>query len=104
LGLVQKEADPQARSAALDLLATACGSSTDSEAASYFNQAAVPELRSAALQGDDSMKLASVMTLSRVRTSESRRALDEILAQTTDPRVAEAARKAIQRQTNPGRR
>ncbi len=93
--LAQAELEPEARFAALDLLAVACHDSPSSPAFAFFEQTAVPELKAAALQSADShQRLSAVIILHRAETPEAARALEEIGRLSNDPRVVKAARPA----------
>ena len=96
LALAQKETDPAARLAGLQTLARACGSDAPPEVLAYFNQTAVPELKNAALTGENSQdRLTAVMALGQAGTAESRDALQQLAASSPDHRVAEAAQAAL---------
>jgi HEAT repeat protein len=110
LGLAQNETDPEARLAALELLASASGSATlpGSDAASlsavvnYFNGTAVPELKNTALNsGSQQERLSSVSALALARTPDATAALTEISGASKDPRVLEAANAALSRAQKP---
>ena len=96
LALAQKETDPAARLAGLQTLARACGSDAPPEVLTYFNQTAVPELKNAALTGENPQdRLTAVMALGQAGTAESRDALQQLAASSPDHRVAEAAQAAL---------
>jgi HEAT repeat protein len=96
LSLTQKEFEPSARLAALNLLAEGCRSRPSSELLNYFNASAVPELKSIALTDRESQRrLSSVMTLRRADTAESVNALQEIAQRSTDTRTVDAANSAL---------
>lgn len=96
LALAQKESDPGARMAGLDLLAQGCQEAPTPELLSYFNQVAVPELKNSALTGDDlGSRMASVMSLGRSGTDEAAGALQEIAQQSPDRQIRTAAQTAL---------
>ncbi len=98
LGLVQKETQPQARLAGLDLLARGLSEQPTPETLAFFNQTGVPELKDSALNASDSHdRLACVIALQRAHTPESAEALEQIASLSGDPRVAQAARAAVPR-------
>ena len=102
LSLVQGETAAEARLAGLDLIASTLRNEPAPEATQFFDQTAVPELQSLALEGTTSHdRLASVVTLRRAGTSESMRALEQIAAGSKDRKVAEAAQAALPK---PGRK
>src|SRR5262249_32831860 len=73
--LAQSEHEPAARLASLDLLAAACRQAPSTEALSFFDQTAVPELKDSAINGPElHLRLASVMALRRAQTPESLKA------------------------------
>ena len=96
LSLVQGETAAEARLAGFDLMASTLRNEPIPEATQFFDQTAVPELQSLALD-----RLASVVTLRRAGTSESMRALEQIAAGSKDRKVAEAAQAALPK---PGRK
>jgi HEAT repeat protein len=110
LGLVQNEADPDARLAALELLASASRSATSpgadasslSAVLNYFNGTAVPELKKTALNsGSQQDRLSSVSALALARTPEATAALTEISGTSKDPHVLEAVNVALTRGQKP---
>jgi len=96
LKLVGQESDPNARLAALDLLAASSHSAESEGVLAFFNDTAVPELKRSAL-GADSLqdRLSAVMTLRKAGTTESLAALAEIAKQSSQPKIVEAARASI---------
>ena len=90
LALVQKESDPEARLAGLDLLSKNCASGASPDLLNYFNQTAVPELKNIALSGEDSQdRLTATATLGQAGTPEALAALQDIASRSTDPRVVQ---------------
>lgn len=95
LALVQKENDPSARLAALGLAAAACDSASP-ELLTYFNQTAVPELRTMAESGSDlGDRLNSVMALGRAGTPEALQALEEVARNSRDASTLEAVQSIL---------
>jgi HEAT repeat protein len=92
MALAQKETDPAARLAGLELLGRACGPDSTPDLLSFFNQTAVPELTKAALSGDNpQQRLNSVQALSQAGTPESIHALQQIAGSSGDPAIVAAA-------------
>ena len=82
LAAVQREKNPSARVAGLDLLARMLRDQPDSQLLNFFDRTAIPELKNIALTGgnfDD--RQAAVIALTRARTSAAQAALREIAAQ-----------------------
>jgi HEAT repeat protein len=95
LALAQKESDPAARLAALGMAAAACDTASP-ELLAYFNQTAVPELRTTAVSGSDlGDRLNSVMALGRAGTPEALQALEEVARTSRDPSTVEAAQSIL---------
>lgn len=85
---VQKESDPAARVAGLDLLAKQLRDHPTAELQTYFEQTAIPELRKTVLSGETSdERMAAVIALTRARTPGAMATLQDAWQQTTDPRV-----------------
>jgi HEAT repeat protein len=97
LRLTQNENDAAARLAGFELLARSCGAGASTELLSFFNERAVPELKSAALSGGTPNRLASVLALRNAGTPESLNALQEIGRLSTDAAVVRAAQAAVVR-------
>ncbi len=92
LETLRRESDYAARMAGYNLLASAVSIGTSARAVDFFNDQAIPELRQAALQGEDvQMKLLAIIALQRARTGEAREALREIARSARDRRVKNAA-------------
>ena len=95
LALVQKESDPAARLAVLGMAAAACETGSP-ELLAYFNQTAVPELRTTAVSGSDlGDRLNSVLTLGRAGTPEALQALEEVARTSRDASTVEAAQSIL---------
>ena len=95
---VQKEADPSARVAGLDLLAKQLRDHPTPELQAYFEQTAIPELKRTILSGETSgERMVAVIALTRARTPSAMAALQEAGQQTTDPKV----KASVQRMFNP---
>ena len=93
LPLVQNETNTTARLAGLEYLAGTVRSSSTPEVAVFFNQTAVPELKSTALNSDNSQnRLAAVLALQRAGTPEAIVALQTIAQQSKDQKVLSAVR------------
>lgn len=85
---VQKESDPAARVAGLDLLAKQLRDHPTAELQAYFEQTAIPELKKTILSGPTSdERMAAIVALTRARTPGAVAALQEASQQATDPRV-----------------
>jgi HEAT repeat protein len=95
LALVQREADPTARVAGMDLLASSLRNNPTPEVQTFFDQTAAPALKNAALTGESSHeRMAAVIALVRASTPSAIAALQEVAQQATDPRVKASAAKA----------
>jgi HEAT repeat protein len=95
--LAQNETQTDVRTAALDLLAQTYQNRPSPELLVYFDQSAVPVLRSTALQAENTYeRMNAVLALRRAMTSQSVGALEEITRQSNDPKIMEAAAKALQ--------
>ena len=93
---VQKETDATARQAGLGILAELCHSAPTAELLAYFKQTAVPELENRALTGTDlQQRLDSVMSLRRAGIPESLTALQQIVQQSTERKIVDAAQAAL---------
>jgi len=93
LPFIQNESDPTSRLAGLDFLAGSLRAATAPEVLTFFNQTAVPELQSNALNSDNSQaRLASVLALNRAGTPEAIAALKVIVQKSTDQKVISAVR------------
>jgi HEAT repeat protein len=96
LALVQREADPTARIAGMDLLASALRNNPTPEVQAYFDQTAAPALKNAALTGDTSSdRMAAIIALVRASTPSAMSALQEVAQQATDQRVRDSAARAV---------
>ncbi len=95
LALVQREADPTARVAGMDLLASALRNNPTPEVQTFFDQTAAPALKNAALTGESGHeRMAAVIALVRASTPSAISALQEVAQQATDPKVKDAATRA----------
>ena len=96
LALVQRETDPTALTAGMDLLARTLRDNPTSELQNYFDQTAAPALQNMALSGETSSeRIAAVIALIRASTPSAMSALQDIAQQSTDPRVQQAAARII---------
>jgi HEAT repeat protein len=88
---ISNESDPDARAAGYDLLAKNIGTLKNTDLKERFENAIVPELKQSALTADKlNSRLSAIITLRRANTEQSRRALEEIAAQSKDNRILEA--------------
>ena len=95
LALAQKESDPAARLAVLGMAAAACETGSP-ELLAYFNQTAVPELRTTAVSGSDlGDRLSSVLALGRAGTPDALQALEEVARTSHDASTVEAAQSIL---------
>ena len=96
LALVQRETDPTARLAGMDLLAKTLHDNPTPELQTFFDQTAAPALKSAALTGEHGgERMAAVIALIRASTPSAMSALQDLAQQSTDPRVKDSAAKAV---------
>ena len=96
LALVQRETDPAARIAGMDLLASALRNNPTPAVQTYFDQTAAPALKNTALTGESSSeRMAAVLALSHASTPAAMSALQELALQATDPRVQQSATKIV---------
>ena len=96
LALVQREADPSARVAGMDLLAASLRDNPTPEVQTFFDQTAAPALKNSALTGETSHeRMAAVIALVRASTPSAIAALQEVAQQSTDPRIKASAAKAV---------
>jgi HEAT repeat protein len=96
LALVQRETDPAARIAGMDLLASALRNNPTPAVQTYFDQTAAPALKNTALTGESSSeRMAAVMALVHASTPAAMSALQELALQATDPRVQQSATKIV---------
>lgn len=94
--LVKQEDDLQTWLAGCDLLAEAIREGAGKEAAGYFNQTIVPELKTNAVNGKDlHCKVAAIIALRRAGTGEALKALREIMRTSEDEQVVDAASSAV---------
>jgi HEAT repeat protein len=92
LAVIREETHVSARMAGFSLLAAVVSNGASPGAIDFFDYEAVPELREAAVQGEDlQVRLSAVIALQRSRTSHSHKALREIAQLSSDHRVKEAA-------------
>ena len=95
LALIQREADPAARVAGMDLLASSLRNNPTPEVQTFFDQTAAPALKNAALTGESSHeRMAAVIALVRASTPSAISALQEVAQQATDPRIKASAAQA----------
>ena len=96
LALVQRENDPTARVAGMDLLASSLRNNPTPEVQTFFDQTAAPALKNTALTGESSYeRMAAVIALVRASTPSAMSALQAIAQDATDPRVKASAAKII---------
>jgi HEAT repeat protein len=96
LALVQRETDPTARIAGMDLLASSLRNNPTPEVQTYFDQTAAPALKNTALTGDSSYeRMAAVIALVRANTPSAMSVLQDLAQQATDPRVKASAAKVV---------
>lgn len=94
--LVQKETDPSALVAGMDLLAKSLRENPSAQLQAFFDQTAAPELKNMALTDKASQdRMAAVIALVRAGTPDSLLALQDVAQQSTDPKVAQSARLAV---------
>jgi HEAT repeat protein len=92
LALVKSETDPNARLAALGVVADACQGKGEPALVEYFNQTAVPELQTRALRGENQPeRIEAVNDLRLAGTPEALKALEAIVLRSSDPQVVQAA-------------
>jgi hypothetical protein len=96
LALVQRETDPSARIAGMDLLASSLRDNPTPEVQAFFNQTAAPSLQNLALTGETSQeRMAALIALVRASTPSAMAALQAIAQQATDPKVQQSAAKIV---------
>jgi HEAT repeat protein len=96
LALVQRETDPTARIAGMDLLASSLRSNPTPDVQTFFDQTAAPALKNTALTGESSFeRMAALIALVRAGDAASMSALQDIAQQATDPRVKASAAKIV---------
>ena len=96
LALVQRETDPTARIAGMDLLASSIRTNPTSDVQTYFDQTAVPSLKNTALTGETSYdRMAAVIALVRASDPSAMSALQDLAQQATDPKVQQSAAKVV---------
>ena len=96
LVLVQRETDPAARIAGMDLLGSSLRDNPTPAVQKFFDQTAAPALKNTALTGEDnSQRIAAVMALFHASTPAAMSALQELAQQATDPRVQQSAAKIV---------
>ena len=77
------------------MAAAACETGSP-ELLAYFNQTAVPELRTTAVSGSDlGDRLSSVLALGRAGTPEALQALEEVARTSRDASTVEAAQSIL---------
>jgi HEAT repeat protein len=96
VGLAQRETDPLARLAGLDVLAANLRGTSDGELLDFFRQTAIPELKHTALNAPDPQeRVTAVMTLRRAGTPEALEVLHQVANQSTDRKTGQAAQMAL---------
>jgi HEAT repeat protein len=96
LALLQRETDPTARVAGMDLLAKTLHDNPTPALQTYFDQTAAPALKNAALTGETSSeRMAAVIALVRASTPSAMSVLQDIAQQSTDPKVKDSAAKIV---------
>jgi len=96
LALVQRETDPAARVAGMDLLASSLRNNPTPEVQTFFDQTAAPALKNTALTGETSHeRMAALIALVRASTPSAMSALQDLAQQATDPRVKDSAAKIV---------
>jgi HEAT repeat protein len=96
LALVQRETDPTARMAGMDLLASSVRNNPTPNVQTYFDQTAVPSLENTALTGETSYeRMAAVIALTRASDPAAMTALQAIAQQATDPKVQQSAARIV---------
>lgn len=96
MALVQRETDPAAQIAGLDLLAASLRSNPSPEVQNYFEQIAAPLLKSTALNADGSHeRMAALIALVRASTPAAMTALQDLAQHATDPRIQQSAVRAV---------
>jgi HEAT repeat protein len=92
LPLVQQETRTDVRLSGLDLLGQACRANPSPAVVDFFDTAAIPELKTIALQSDDAhSRMAAVIALRRAPLPGATAALADIAILSTDPGIARAA-------------
>jgi HEAT repeat protein len=97
LALAQRETDPAARLSALGMAAAALDAESPSpELLAYFNEIGVPELqRTAVSSADLGERLNAIMALGRAATPEALQTLQDIINNSRDTTIIEAAQSII---------
>ena len=96
LALIQRETDPTARVAGMDLLASSLRNNPTPEVQSYFDQTAAPALKNTALTGESNQeRMAALIALVRASTPASMSAIQDLAQQSTDPRIQQSAAKIV---------
>jgi HEAT repeat protein len=96
MALVQRETDPGARLAGMDLLGATVRDNPTPELQNYFDRTAAPALRDAALKGETNPeRMAAVLALVRASTGSALSALQEVAQQAPDQQVKAAAARAV---------
>jgi HEAT repeat protein len=96
LVLVQRETDPAARIAGMDLLGSSLRDNPTPAVRTFFDQTAAPALENTALTGEsNSERMAAVMALVHASTPTAMSALQDLAQQATDPRVQQSAAKIV---------
>jgi hypothetical protein len=93
---VQRETDPSARIAGMDLLADSIRHNPTPEIQNYFDQTATPALKNSALSGETSSeRMSAVIALVRASTPAAMSVLQDLAQQATDPRVKQSAARVV---------
>jgi HEAT repeat protein len=94
--LVEKETDPSAQVAGMDLLAKELRDNPSKDLTDYFDQHAVAELKQLALTGANSNdRMDAVIALKRAGTPDAQSALQDLAQNATDKRVLQNARSTF---------
>jgi HEAT repeat protein len=89
---VRAETGSESRLTALNTLAGECRQGAPEEALQYFDQVAVPELQSRALNAPPPQeRIQAVWALSLAETDASRAAVKDVASKSSDPKVVQAA-------------
>jgi HEAT repeat protein len=93
---VQRESQTDVRIAGLDLLAQSLQDRPNAQLQAYFEQTGVPSLKETAMNAETSFeRVSSVLALQRLTSAQSVAALEEVLQRSTDPKVMDAAKRAL---------
>lgn len=92
---VKFESNVDTRLSGYDLIASMVNQAANEELTVYFNSSVVSELKVIALNGKQPQQLASVISLSRAKSSESIKALQNITMASKDEMIIRAADNAL---------